>query len=114
MIINEHSIRNQKFAEIITEDIVLNSVEDALDLIGNCSYQGYDHLIIYEKNITKDFFNLKTKLAGEILQKFVQYQMPVSIIGDFSNYNSDRLNDFILESNKGRHVHFRHQLEDLF
>jgi len=74
--------------------------------LGNLNYQGFDKIIIHEKNIIPDFFDLKTKIAGEILQKFTQYQMPLTIVGDFSKYNSKSLNDFIYESNKGRQVNF--------
>ncbi|MFC2347384.1 MAG: DUF4180 domain-containing protein [Bacteroides sp.] len=57
-------------------------------------------------NITPEFFDLKTKIAGNILQKFAQYQMPLIIVGDFSKYKSKSLNDFIFESNKGSQVNF--------
>ena len=63
-------------------------------------------VFIYEKNITPDFFDLKTKLAGEVLQKFAQYRMPLTIIGDFSKSESKSLTDFICESNKGRQINF--------
>jgi len=32
--------------------------------------------------------------------------MPLTIVGDFSKFNSKSLNDFIYESNKGRQVNF--------
>ncbi|MDO4771844.1 DUF4180 domain-containing protein, partial [Porphyromonas sp.] len=53
-----------------------------------------------------DFFDLKTKIAGDILQKFSQYQMPLVIVGDFSKYKSKSLNDFIFECNKGKQINF--------
>lgn len=106
MKIETHIINEKKIAEIITEEIILRTTEDGLDLLGNLYYQGYDTIIIYEKNITSDFFNLKTKIAGDILQKFSQYQMPLIIIGDFSKYKSKSLEDFIFESNKGKHIKF--------
>lgn len=106
MKIETHNINNRKVAEIITDDIILKTTEDGLDLLGNLYYQGYDKIIIYEKNITPDFFDLKTKIAGDILQKFTQYQMPLAIVGDFSKFESKILNDFIFESNKGKQINF--------
>jgi hypothetical protein len=106
MTIITHAVRDQKIAEIISDEILLRSTEDGLDLIGNLRYQGFDKIIIHEKNILPDFFDLKTKLAGEILQKFSQYQMPLIIVGDFTIYNIKRLNDFIAESNCSRQVNF--------
>ena len=112
MEIKIHTIDNRKIAEIISDDIVLQTVEDAVDLIGNMSYQGFDKLIIHEENIIPDFFELKNKIAGNILQKFSQYSMPLAIIGDFEKYESKSLNDFIFESNKGSQINFVTTIED--
>ncbi len=112
MEIKIHTIDNRKIAEIISDDIVLQTVEDAVDLIGNMSYQGFDKLIIHEENMISDFFELKNKIAGDILQKFSQYSMPLAIIGDFEKYESKSLNDFIFESNKGKQINFVTTVED--
>ena len=112
MEIKIHTIDNRKIAEIISDNIVLQTVEDAIDLIGNMSYQGFDKLIIHEENMISDFFELKNKIAGNILQKFSQYSMPLAIIGDFEKYESKSLNDFIFESNKGKQINFVTTVED--
>ena len=112
MEIKIHTIDNRKIAEIISDNIVLQTVEDAVDLIGNMSYQGFDKLIIHEENMIPDFFELKDKIAGNILQKFSQYSMPLAIIGDFEKYESKSLNDFIFESNKGNQINFVTTIED--
>ena len=77
-----------------------------MDLLGNIYYQGFDGIVLNEKNITPDFFELKSGIAGEILQKFSTYQVRLAIVGDFSKYTSKSLTDFIYESNKGRHINF--------
>ncbi|SUB77972.1 Uncharacterised protein [Porphyromonas macacae] len=106
MKIETHNIGNIKVAEIITDKIILRSIEDGLDLLGNLYYQGFDKIIVYEKNIIPAFFDLKTKIAGDILQKFAQYRMPLIIVGDFSKFQNKSLNDFIFESNKGKQINF--------
>lgn len=106
MKIETHNINDIKIAEVISEDIIINNTEDGLDLLGNLYYQGFDKIVIHEKNITLDFFNLKNGIAGEILQKFSTYRVRLAIIGDYSKYTSKSLNDFIYESNKGRHINF--------
>ena len=113
MEIKTHNIEDTKVAEIITDKVILRSTEDGLDLLGNLYYQGFDKIIIHEKNITPKFFDLKTKIAGEILQKFAQYQMPLIIVGDFSKYKSKSLNDFIFESNKSQQINFIKDLSDI-
>ena len=113
MEIKTHNIDNTKVAEIITDKVILRSTEDGLDLLGNLYYQGFDKIIIHEKNITPEFIDLKTKIAGEILQKFSQYQMPLIIVVDFSKYKSKSLNDFIFESNKSQQINFIKDLSNI-
>jgi hypothetical protein len=106
MEIKTRIINKKKVAEIISDEIILRNLEEALELIGNVYYQGFDRLILHEKNVTTEFFDLKTKLAGDVLQKFTQYQLGLVIIGDFEKYQSKSLNDFIYESNQGKQVNF--------
>ncbi len=106
MTIEHHHINETKIAEVISSKTILRDTEDGLNLMGDLYYQGFDGVILHEKNITPDFFDLKTKIAGEILQKFAQYRMPLVIVGDLSKFSSKSLTDFIYESNKGRHVNF--------
>lgn len=112
MEIKTHIVNEEKVAEIVSDEIIINSVEDALELVGNIYYQGFEKLVISEKNLTSDFFNLKNKLAGDILQKFLNYRIRLSIIGDFKKYESQSLRDFILESNKGKQINFVGNLTD--
>lgn len=107
-----HPIKDLKIAEIISDIVIINSAEDGLDLLGNIYYQGFDKVIMYEKNITPDFFDLKTRIAGEILQKFSNYRMGLAIVGDFSSYESKSIRDFIFESNKTKHINFAETIED--
>ncbi|TKC08280.1 DUF4180 domain-containing protein [Pedobacter polaris] len=112
MNIETHTINNIKIAEVTSEDIIINSAEDGLDLLGNLYYQEFDKIIVYEKNITPNFFDLKTGIAGEILQKFSNYRIPLAIIGDFDKYESKSIKDFIFESNKSKHINFVNTLAD--
>ena len=52
------------------------------------------------------FFVLSTGVAGEILQKFINYRFKAAIYGDYTGYTSKPLQDFIRESNRGRDFFF--------
>jgi len=106
MKIVEHIINDSKIAEVIADDIIIKNSQDGLDLLGTLYYQEFDKIIIYEKNITKDFFDLKNGIAGEILQKFSNYRLRLAIVGDFSQYSAKSIKDFIYESNKTGHINF--------
>jgi len=107
-----HFTLNVKIAELISDEMIISQAEDGLDLLGDIYYQGFDKIIIREKNITPIFFDLKTGIAGEILQKFSNFRVQLAIIGDFSKYKSKSLSDFIYESNKGRLVNFVSSFDD--
>ena len=74
---------------------------------------GIERNFLHQKDaLTPDFFVLSTRIAGEILQKFINYQFKFAIVGDFSGYTSKPLKDFIYESNKGRDIFFVSSEED--
>lgn len=106
MEIKIHQINQIKIAEVTSDKIVINSADDGLDLLGNLYYQGFDKVIVHEEQITTDFFDLSTRMAGEILQKFSNYRVKLAIVGEFTKYKSNSLKDFISESNKTKHVNF--------
>jgi hypothetical protein len=106
MEIETHIVNDKKIAEVVSDNIVITTAEDGLDLLGNLYYQDFDRIIIREKNITPDFFDLKTGLAGEILQKFSNYRVRLAIVCDFSNYQGKSIKDFIFESNRVGQINF--------
>ena len=63
------------------------------------------------RSIAEDFFILSSGIAGEILQKFINYQFRIAIYGDYSKYTSKPLKDFIYESNNGHNIFFVNNLE---
>lgn len=100
MKIEIHKSGNLTIAEIISEEILIGDIETGKDLLADYYYQGYDGVIVQTKNITNAFFDLKTGIAGEILQLAANFRMKFGIVGDFSQHNSKALNDFIWESNR--------------
>jgi hypothetical protein len=94
-------------AVIDSPDKLITDVSSALNLMATVSYEtGCSNLAINKEVIADGFFILSTKLAGEILQKFVNYRFRLAIWGDFSKYTSKPLRDFIYESNNGNDVIF--------
>lgn len=112
MNINIIEVNGMPVAEISSDRIVISTVQDALDLMADCRYHGASIIILSEEQINPDFFDLKTRLAGEILQKFSNYRMRLSIVGDFSKYPGKSLRDFIYESNKTGRISFVETVEE--
>lgn len=94
-------------AAVLSENEVIADVDSALDLLMSAKYEaGAECIVVDKKRIAEDFFVLSTGLAGEILQKYINYGGKLAIYGDFSHYTSKPLKDFIRESNKGKDFFF--------
>lgn len=99
--------KQNKIAIINTEEVIIKNVDTALDFMMNIQYENdCSNIIINKGAFSEDFFDLSTKIAGEVLQKFVNYDVRIAIVGDFSVYNSKSLNDFIFECNNGKNIFF--------
>lgn len=106
-------VKGNRYALPEEKSYCWNNVQDALDMMAESTYLGAKGLIIHSAQLLPEFFDLRTRIAGEILQKFSTYKMKLVIVGDFSNYESQSLKDFIYESNKVGQVVFVSSLEEL-
>ena len=105
--------KNGRTVAVIDKTEMINSVQDALDLMASARYLGdCDAMAVYKESLPEDFFNLKTRFAGDVLQKFSNYRFKFAVMGDFGAYSSKALRDFIYESNKGTLVFFKSSLEE--
>lgn len=94
-------------AVVNSSEQVITDVQSALDVLMTAKYEvGTKNIVIGKKLIVEDFFILSKGLAGEILQKYVNYGGRIAIYGDYSHYTSKPLKDFIYESNKEKDVFF--------
>lgn len=86
---------------------IITDAQSALDVLMSVKYEAKTENIIIDKRlVAEEFFILSTGLAGEILQKYVNYGGRIAVYGDYSHYTSKPLKDFIYESNKGKNAFF--------
>lgn len=88
---------------------IIKKADDANDLIGATWGETNIALIALPVDrLDPSFFQLSSLLAGDVLQKIVNYRLRIAIIGDISAHvaKSDALRDFVWESNRGEHVWF--------
>lgn len=88
---------------------MLNTPQEFLQMLMDSAAEG---IIVHQKNIDERFFDLRSGLAGEMLQKVVNYRLRLAIIGDFSIYESTSLKAFISESNSSNTIAFVNTIED--
>lgn len=97
----------QTVAVIESSTPIITDTQSALDVMMSAKYEAGTNLLAIQKEaLTENFFILSTGLAGEILQKFVNYGARCAVFGDFSRYTSKPLRDFTRESNRGSTVFF--------
>lgn len=83
------------------------TTQDALDLIGSV-FLGAEMVAVPVDRLDEQFFSLGTRLAGEIMQKFVNYRLRLAVIGDISRHleASSALRALVHESNRSDHIWF--------
>lgn len=95
----------------------LGATQDFLDIIGTLWGEavGVTFVAIPVARLAPEFFDLRTGLAGDALQKFVNYGVQVALVGDIREHvaTGSALADFVHESNQGSHVWFCADLDEL-
>lgn len=93
---------------------LVSTAQDALDLIGAC-FSGAELVAVPVERLDPEFFSLGTRVAGEIMQKFVNYRLRLAVVGDISGHlaGSAALRALVHESNLAAHVWFVPDLDAL-
>ncbi len=101
--------KNGRSAAVVYSDTqIITDTASTLDWMMTVKHEtGCTALALNKEAVIEDFFILSTCLAGEILQKFINYGVRFAVYGDFSGYTSKPLHDFIYESNCGKDVFFQ-------
>jgi PadR family transcriptional regulator, regulatory protein AphA len=95
-------IHGRMYMEGDAAEQFLQTERDAVELIGLCGEQDTHRLLLHATNLPDQFFDLKSGLAGAILQKFVNYHMKVALIIP-PDLLQGKFRDYVLEANRGRH-----------
>ena len=111
-----HRTDARTIAEFQSDGLILKSGGDMLELLMLARAQDTSNVAVHEENIAPRFFDPKTGVAAEVLQKLVNYRGRLAIIGDISRYldGDQNLQALVRESNRGRDVRFVPTLEALF
>lgn len=107
------TLNHNKIAAVFSKEVIMTDSQSALDFIMSMQYEtGTDRVAGNKAAISEQFFILSTGIAGEILQKFVNYHIKFAIYGDFAPYTSKALKDFIYECNNGNDIFFVNTKEE--
>lgn len=93
----------------------LDGERAATDIIGDMFGTEARIVAIPVERLGEGFLTLSTRIAGDVVQKFVNYGIRPVFVGDVSDAvaRSDALRDYIRECNRGRHVWFVADMAEL-
>lgn len=108
MLGNCYELHGVRIFECAAEGPALRDIQDVMTIIEQTIGNASQLIVIPLARLHPDFFDLRTRLAGEFLQKFVNYRLQVVVVGDVSPAasNSESLRAFIQESNRGGQMWF--------
>ncbi len=84
--------------------IFIASFSDISEAIGKCF--GADGLILSESDLSADFFNLHTGLAGELFQKATNYELRLAIILTDPEVYGERFSELVYEHRNHNAIRF--------
>jgi predicted dehydrogenase len=110
-----YEIDGRRVLECSAEGPLLRTAQDAVDLIGEAKSAGANIVVLPIARLDPAFFQLRTGIAGEVVQKFVTYRVAAAIVGDTTQLEAESksLRDFIRESNQGGSIWFLADKEEL-
>ncbi|GEM44518.1 DUF4180 domain-containing protein [Deinococcus cellulosilyticus] len=94
--------KNQKYIEVTSSSPLLGSEQDALDLVALGMEQQTGLLLLHAEALSEDFFQLKTGVAGAMLQKFINYHMKTAVVLADQEGQHLRFREMVSEANKGQ------------
>ncbi len=97
-------------ARLAERGVVVASAQDALSLVAE---SGCDRIVVGRQNLHPGFFELRTGLAGEVLQKLVTYGCRLAVVGDFSDVHSRSFRALMHESNRTGQIVFAASEEEI-
>ncbi len=88
------------YLEVFSLPSPLQAEADALDIVALCGEHEAAHLLLHAEALSDAFFDLKTKTAGGVIQKFVNYRIKTAAVIPLGR-QSNRFREWAGESNKG-------------
>jgi Domain of unknown function (DUF4180) len=109
------TINNRQVLNCTPDGKKLSGEEDALKIISKAMSKGADMVAMPVARLDEAFFELKSQLAGQIVQKFVTYRKHLVILGDITSYltESRSFHDFVYELNLGNQIWFLPNMQEL-
>ena len=91
----------KKYIEYASKEHLIQNEQDGVDLIAACSEQDTNLILLHSEALSDEFFQLRTGLAGAVLQKLSNYRVKAALVLTDSERVKGKFKDFLAESNRG-------------
>ncbi|MGC0151089.1 DUF4180 domain-containing protein [Chromobacterium vaccinii] len=81
----------------------LGEAVQAVDLVAACAGEACGHLLLDAAVLPAAFFQLRTRLAGEMLQKLQDYRLRTAVVIAADRDYGERFGEFLVEARRGRY-----------
>ena len=92
---------NGRYVELFSCETPVQTVQDALDLVALCGEHDASLLMIHAAALSEEFFRLRTGVAGEILQKLVNYHIRAAAVLPDLAVMRGKFRDMAAEAGRG-------------
>ena len=97
---------NHSYIDLTQSDTKISREPELNDLLSLCYQHQSNNLLLSEHNLSADFFNLRTGLAGLALQKFANYQVRVAVLLPPGADHNERFRELMYEMNQSNQIRF--------
>lgn len=95
-----NKVNNVEYVEILPDGGVVASEREALDLVSACGENLTPRLMLHAENLSPEFFDLKTRLAGEVLLKLSNYRIKLAAVLTPELVGDGRFAEMAMEANR--------------
>jgi len=101
-----HTIDGQQVAEGSPGQLLVGNGSAVDEVLEFCFAHRVRLVLLHSDNLADDFFDLRSGMAGIVLQKFRTYRRQVAIVLSPTRELNDRFRELIAEENQGPYVRF--------
>ncbi len=100
--------RGMRVLECAADGPKIACERDASELVNEAFNEKARMIAVPVERLSEDFFTLSTRVAGDVVQKVVNYGLKLAIVGDISRQlkKSAPFRDWVRESNRGADLWF--------
>lgn len=102
MNVDVYDLRGNPVAEMRSQGIVIRSARDAADVARQLLERGITRLILSEKNLAPEMWQMSSGLASAIAQEFGDKAIDVALVGGFSMDRDKRVQDSVSRQSGNR------------